>query len=776
MIKHVLLLPAISIILFGFADGHTWIVGQNESIQAAIEAASRGDIIVANGETFHENLNLDKLLILQGVGMPVIDAGGNGSAITISASGTVLQGFLVRNSSKLIHDDGGIKIISNDNIILNNIVENCGSGISLHNSSNNTIEANSIRDNEAGINLSNSYSNKVTNNEAHNNNYGIFIHKDRNSTVAGNNVTHNNCAILLDKSSHNTITNNSLSFSKNYGIHLLYSYSNAFIRNKVNNNGVGISVEDSNNNTFTDSIVCYNKMKGIDIQRSYFNDIVRDSATYDGYGISLYDSGDNIVKDNIVGYNKNAGIQIYNSTNNTFIDNDARNNMKNGIELFKGARNEIINNKANNNSNGIYIEDSRLSTVTNNQADYNKEIGIYLNKFINSTIRGNNAGKNRIGIFLLESYNNIVLSNKASTNKDNGVFLESSANDTIVDNIANNNLGGILLLNSVSSYFKNNSASNNSGGIALQNSSYNEILNNNAGYNKIGIYLNRSNSNHIVENILVKNEIAIAINLSKNDNLSNYFVSNRYNILTNQNDTIPNRGIWRDSVLAEHTERYLRLYQKNLDNGHPETGPIRPRFYSADRSPKFLIQIKSNPQGAEIQLDGRPYGKLTPCNVELTHGGKHSVDLYLSGYEPYTQELYLTHPEIIDAKLRPIEISKTQQNVSDVHITINSSPRGASIWVDKNFTGKSTPSKIYFNSNGNHTYELFLSGYEYYQGDLNLEQENINITLTPKKSEASSQTDNANKRSSLPDFLAWQPFTAIILVYYFFSRKKCRIY
>jgi nitrous oxidase accessory protein len=79
------------------------------SIQAAIEVADPSDTIEVQSGTYYENVDVNKTLILKGVdtgdGKPVVDAGGRGSAITLSANGITLDGFTVTNSGNLYGDE-----------------------------------------------------------------------------------------------------------------------------------------------------------------------------------------------------------------------------------------------------------------------------------------------------------------------------------------------------------------------------------------------------------------------------------------------------------------------------------------------------------------------------------------------------------------------------------------------------------------------------------------------------------------------------------------------
>jgi hypothetical protein len=125
------------------------------------------------------------------------------------------------------------------------------------------------------------------------------------------------------------------------------------------------------------------------------------------------------------------------------------------------------------------------------------------------------------------------------------------------------------------------------------------------------------------------------------------------------------------------------------------------------------------------------------------------------------EKIYITSPKSILLNLTPIHQVQTDSKTSDLYIAINSIPQGASIWIDDNLTEKYTPNKIYFDTPGNHAYELFLSGYEIFQGNVTVSGPvNLNVTLKP------------NHETMKLGFPVWYTLLAIIFIYLMASRTK----
>ena len=228
------------------------------SIQDAIDAASPGDIIKVYSGTYYENVNVNKQITVLGVDMgsemPVVDAGGSGSGITLSGSGVRLEGFITTNSS---YGQAGIKVISNSNIITGNVANKNDYGIYLDTTNSNTVTDNTIDSNSnCGILLKSSNGNTVTGNTADSNsNCGILLDSSNGNTVTGNTADrNNNCGISLDSSNGNTVTGNTAN-SNEYGILLDSSNGNTVTNNIANKNAHGIWRESSNGNIISGNII-----------------------------------------------------------------------------------------------------------------------------------------------------------------------------------------------------------------------------------------------------------------------------------------------------------------------------------------------------------------------------------------------------------------------------------------------------------------------------------------------------------------------------------------
>lgn len=237
--------------------GDIWIVdddGNDHSdpdfnkIQDAIDAASGGDEIRVYKGFYSENLDVSKSLDLIGGfnGTSIIDGGGNGNTVMITAPSVRIEKFTIQNSGDYQEGkvyDAGLAVLSGLNrIIDNDIIDNLGDGIYLSNAAGNEINNNYIANNAYdGIGLFSIISggNTLSGNTIENNGKsGIFIFRGHSNFIRENTITGNNDnAIHLQRSRLNTIEKNFIGNSDNYGIYFEFlCIANSIHRNNIEGN------------------------------------------------------------------------------------------------------------------------------------------------------------------------------------------------------------------------------------------------------------------------------------------------------------------------------------------------------------------------------------------------------------------------------------------------------------------------------------------------------------------------------------------------------------
>jgi parallel beta-helix repeat protein len=215
-----------------------WGYDHFDTIQEGINAtASTGTVFVYNGT--YEKVVIDKPVTLIGENKTstVIDGGGVGNVIIISADSdwVTITGFTIQNG-----DSAGICVRSMYNTISGNTITRNIVGVFLSSSSNNTISDNTIANNSFGIYLDSSTGSTISGNTLSTNSLGINLRFSSDNTIMGNTVSYNDCGISFVASSGNDIKENILMYNT-YGITLFWLplgnsdnnhiYHNNFINN-----------------------------------------------------------------------------------------------------------------------------------------------------------------------------------------------------------------------------------------------------------------------------------------------------------------------------------------------------------------------------------------------------------------------------------------------------------------------------------------------------------------------------------------------------------------
>jgi nitrous oxidase accessory protein len=310
-------------------------VGKSEkikSITTAVSMAKPGDtILVLKGEYLERDIKIQKPLIITGVNLPVINAGGKGSIFFVRSNGVKIFGF------RLINSEVGYKF------------ENAA--IRLEEVSNCTVENNDLYNNFFGIYLQKTTSIKVVNNVIHsfaksetNSGNGIHLWNCDSIQIIENKISGHRDGIYLEFSKNNLIQGNSAKNNIRYGLHFMFSDNCSYFKNRFSENGAGVAVMYSSKIEMVENLFFNNKgpaSYGLllkDINQSH---VSKNTFSGNTKGIYMEASGRSLIEKNIFVKNGWAIDLMANSMDNQFTGNsfysnnfDVATNSKQNFNTF----------------------------------------------------------------------------------------------------------------------------------------------------------------------------------------------------------------------------------------------------------------------------------------------------------------------------------------------------------------------------------------------------------------------------------------------------------
>jgi nitrous oxidase accessory protein len=290
-------------------DADEFKVEVGQSIQRAVDNARNGDTILISPGLYKESVVINKEIFIKGEEGAIIDGGGEGSVITVTASNVVIDGLTIQNSGSGQED----------------------SGIYIKKAHRNVIEKNELKNVQYGIYIANSQEtqlleNSITSNKAHFSKRGNGIHmfKGGGHFLKGNEIAYVQDGIYFDFTKDIQVSENHVSESR-YGMHFMFSEGILAERNHVENNVTGFMVMDSARIDFIENRVTdhfHFRGYGILIYETKNvlvegNEILRNST-----GLSLEYGVDTLINRNQIAANQ-VGLELMGKNeNNTFSENN----------------------------------------------------------------------------------------------------------------------------------------------------------------------------------------------------------------------------------------------------------------------------------------------------------------------------------------------------------------------------------------------------------------------------------------------------------------------
>lgn len=312
--------------LAGFAFSDTREIFPTENLQVVIDQSAPGDTLILKPGTWLGNFVIDHALTMQGTDAAIIDAEGQGNALTVTASDVTLSNLSIKNwGDDLTETHAGIKIKGTHHVdVTNNHLSGDGFGIYVENSESIQIEGNTVSGNAT-----------MRSSDRGN---GIHLINVQHSLVAHNRVSQTRDGLYIINSQHNRLLSNHMTDLR-FAIHYMYSHSNRVEQNHAEKVDVGYALMSSRNLVIADNLATECRDYGLllnFVNSSQFSQNQIDYVRSDQLGDVANDEG--------------KALFVYNSVNNTFISNQFRHSDL-GIHLTAGSegnqftRNAFINNQ-----------------------------------------------------------------------------------------------------------------------------------------------------------------------------------------------------------------------------------------------------------------------------------------------------------------------------------------------------------------------------------------------------------------------------------------------
>jgi nitrous oxidase accessory protein len=325
--------------------------GDVATIRAALDIAADGDRIRILSGTYAEGvLEVGRSVEIVGDGWPVLDAGGVGALLRVTADGVAIRGLVLRGT--------GVSHVADHAAILFDGVTGC------------TAEGNRLEDNFFGIYIARSSGCTVRGNEISghatreiNAGNGVHLWNASDVLVEDNAIRGQRDGVYLEHVRGAVIRRNTSERNLRYGLHFMFSSDAEYERNVFRDNGAGVAVMYSKNV----------RMAG---------NVFADNWGATAYGLLLKEITDsevteNVFRGNTVGINSDGSARLQ-VTGNRF--------LRNGW-----AVRVLANSRGNTFAGNDFIENT-FDVSTNSRQSFNTFSGNYWSRYAGYDLDADGTG------------------------------------------------------------------------------------------------------------------------------------------------------------------------------------------------------------------------------------------------------------------------------------------------------------------------------------------------------------------------------------------------
>lgn len=287
--------------------------GPYTTITAALQDAEAGDTIEVRGGAYGA-LTVDKSVTLEGVGAPVVDGGGVGTVVALTAPNITLRGFTIQGSGiNPDTDDAGIHAEGMNARIEQNRLRDVLFGIFVDNADNAILRANDI-------------ASKPELEEGRRGD-SVRVWYSANVLIEGNQI-HDSRDVVLWYAANITVRDNVIEHGR-YAIHLMYCNGATLERNEARYNSVGIFTMYSTQVVLRDNVLRGQRgpsgyalgFKDAEAVQVTNNVLVDNRAAVFLDGTPFSPAGQSLFTQNVIAFNDTGVIVMPATRGNTFSAN-----------------------------------------------------------------------------------------------------------------------------------------------------------------------------------------------------------------------------------------------------------------------------------------------------------------------------------------------------------------------------------------------------------------------------------------------------------------------